>query len=336
MATIVDIAQRTRLPVATVRRILRGDNKESWGSTRERGDLVRRVAAELGYRRNTMAKATRTGRCGTIGLVLSDQMHRSDLPPALLVQLSQALGDHDLKLIVSVLPDERLTSDAYVPNILGELSCDGLLVNYHAHVPPRLEQLIEHYNIPAIWLNAKREYDALRPDDQAAGSAATSGLIKQGHRRIAYADLYHQRGAAHDLLHYSKEERLAGYRSAMLEANLEPEIWLPEGNNNLDCAQALHERASERLAASDRPTALVCYGQEELSALGPALTRISTAVASFGQHQLIAGSAYATTWRVPHQDIARLAVAMIERKIGSPKRRIQSQRVAFHPDPCTA
>lgn len=339
MSTINDIAKETRLPVATVRRILRGDNKEVWPSAKERGDMVRRVAAELGYRRNTFAKATRTGRCGTIGLVMSDQPHRSDLPNELLTPLSQGLMEKRIHLIVSVLPDEKLTSEDFVPNILGELACDGLLVNYTSHVPSQLEQLIEHFSIPAIWLNADRAFDAIRPDDFDAASRATRELIAMGFSQVYYADAFYRFGEKQGLLHYSKQERCEGYRVTMAEAGRAPTECLPDGEDHLSCLCGLRELAKSCLRNIETPIAVLCYGRDEVEHISQASAEVGlipgkdVVFATFGTSRPVTRETHAYTMYIPYREVARKGIQMLETRIENKKKRLSAQRVPFGVDP---
>ncbi|MGI5341609.1 LacI family DNA-binding transcriptional regulator [Streptomyces sp. CA-181903] len=67
MATIKDVAGRAGVSVATVSRVLNG--RSPVAATRDR---VLAAVAELGYRPNVVARALRTARTRTLGLVISD------------------------------------------------------------------------------------------------------------------------------------------------------------------------------------------------------------------------------------------------------------------------
>jgi DNA-binding LacI/PurR family transcriptional regulator len=79
-------------------------------------------------------------------------------------------------------------------------------------------ELIQRYQIPSVWLNAKLESDCVYPDDFEAAGQACKYLLQMGHRRIAYVD-YMSSG------HYSTADRRNGYLRAMRSARLKPQIF---------------------------------------------------------------------------------------------------------------
>lgn len=71
MATIRDVAKEAGVSIATVSRALNG-NTHLAGATRQK---VLAAADKLGYQKDRLAAAMRTGRTGAIGLVLGDVMN---------------------------------------------------------------------------------------------------------------------------------------------------------------------------------------------------------------------------------------------------------------------
>lgn len=244
--TIRQVAERSGLSLQTVNQILKGNVESFRPATRER---VLQAARELGYRPNTSARAMRSGRFGAVALLLSTHGERSLLSAGLLDGLLEGTGANDLSLHIARLPDETLTNPVRLPKVLRELSVDGLLIKYDAGMPEPMAALIEQSRLPAIWLNSRHEYDCLYPDDYQAARQATEYLLSLGHTRVAYLD-WLRAG------HYSRDDRLSGYRAAMTEARLPPHDLWPEPD--------LSDGASIRrtfawLTAPDRPTALLVY-----------------------------------------------------------------------------
>lgn len=76
MATLKDIAQEAEVSVDTVSRVLGNKNKEQRPSSIRQAERIRRIANDLGYRPFAMARATRTGTTGQIGMLVRNSTDR--------------------------------------------------------------------------------------------------------------------------------------------------------------------------------------------------------------------------------------------------------------------
>lgn len=253
--TLRDIADASGCSIDTVSKVLSGQRKETWPSMVRRANEIRRIAEDLGYQPNAAARATRSGRFRSIGLVLSTDRGRSRLPDALLDGLLDALGEAGMSMTVAKWSDEELSNGRQTPKLLNEWMVDGLLVNYTHQVSEPMVRSVREQARPAVWLNIDFERDCVRPDDFGGGRAATEHLLRLGHRRIAYADF--GRGT-HDIdeAHYSVRHREQGYRAAMRDAGLEPWVERPKFGLSGSERPAAY---TELFRRPDRPTALIGY-----------------------------------------------------------------------------
>lgn len=327
--TTADIARIVGVSQPVVSKVLHGGrtNIRASQATRER---ILAVASQQGYRRNTAARAIRTGRFGCATLVLSAAGGpRTTLPGNLLRGLSEALEAKKMHLTVASLPDEKLTSEGYVPRILREWMSDGLLINYNREIPQRMIDLIDEYAIPSVWLNCKRDHDCVYPDDFSAGREATRRLLDLGHRRIAYLNFFYQSGASH----YSEDDRRDGYRQAMREAGLLEQV--VEGAYLEPNGGEKRMEASVRLlTAPDRPTAVVAYCNVSLAHVvrtadqqGLVVPR-DLSLITFGANSPLLGQQVATM-PVPEVEEGREAVRMLIEKIKSRGDRLPPVLVPF-------
>jgi LacI family transcriptional regulator len=330
--TIKDIAAAAKVSKPTVSRILRGKHTEI-GISKACADRVQDVARRLGYRPNFAARAISTGRFNNISLVLSRSPWRSSISSQFIEAIHDALADRQQHLTIARLTDEKLTDPDYVPRFLRAWSCDGLLLNYHVHIPPRLVELTREHNLPSIWLNCRIDADCVHPDDMAAGRAATEHLLALGHRRIAYVDWGFEWAQRQGTTHYSKEDRLAGYRSAMADAGLESTTMLGDRSNRtpvLDLAQ-------QWVAQPDQaPTAVVCYSTGDARQLQIAYLTAGRRVpadlslVSFGPPQhcnddLLRFDLLA----VPDKAMAQRSVERLIQKIDQPDEQLPPEAVPF-------
>ncbi len=330
VVTLEDIAGRVGVTSVTVSNALRNTGRVG-ETTRQR---VLEAAADLGYRPNYAARATARGSFGSAGLILSaDKRGRSYMPPDLLRGLADALESRGMHLSIATLSDEQLTSDQYMPKLLRELTCDGLLVNYNKQIPPAMEMLIDHYRLPAVWINAKRDHDAVFPDDFGGAAQATEKLIARGHRRVMYVSLSY----VPETVHYSEIDRRDGYGHAMRHAGLEPvtvDRFHPAIKGLRFGQKAIG--LSQLLSGADRPTAVVTYAlpeQIEWAAdrnglrVPEDLSLISFAV------EPDRPGANVTAMTLPEVRIGRIAVEMLLERMASPERRLPPKAVPMGFDP---
>jgi LacI family transcriptional regulator len=247
--TAKEVAQHCGLSRETVAQILHGRGDRYRQITR---DKVLAAANSLGYRPNSAARAMRLGRFRSIGIICATEAGLGRLDSSLLLGIEHA-ARNELHLTIGQVGDEQLSNRDGLPRIVGEWSCDGLLVNYVARFPPGIRELLTNSHIPAIWLNVRHEVDCIYPDDRGAAEAATRHLVELGHRRIAW---FNCTGGEH----YSKADRSEGYGAIMRAAGL-----------GLHChnvpihgaGEALGAAARALFRAPERPTAVVCYSANE-------------------------------------------------------------------------
>jgi DNA-binding LacI/PurR family transcriptional regulator len=318
--TIQDIAMRANVSPRAVSYALNGTGRISQ-VTRKR---VRALADQLGYRTNTAARTTRTGRFGAVGLLLSSREGRSNLPSRLLAGIHDALARHDLMLNLVQLPDDNFTDSTSIPRILREKACDGLLVDFILGVPQRMLELINEHRVPAVFMNSRHDADAVYPDDFQAGQIATRKLIDAGHRRIAYVS----HDISHETPHYSVMDRRAGYESAMLEAGLAT-------------LTSTHRRSKHEfldvftgwLTSPDRPTAVVTYSPSMVAVSMVAAARLGLRFPEDLSIVTFASQPFGLvrdidTLITPEEEMGRLAVEMLLTRINDGQH-TPSRRLAF-------
>jgi len=247
--TVKDVAKASGMSVPAVCQILNGTASYREESIKKVNDAVRR----LGYQPNAHARAMKQGRFGSCALVLPAGHEAAWLPRGLLKGLESALSASasDTHLVLAHLPDPALIPTSKAPKILSQWMADGLIIVHSPTIPAATLTLLKRNRMPCVWLNVDHPFDAVRPDDRAAGQAATEILLKLGHRRIAFVDYSREEGSP--AWHYSNLHRWAGYEQAMITAGLRPRFI---GGNIQKGAQ---EFSRSWLHREDRPTAVVVY-----------------------------------------------------------------------------
>ena len=250
MVTMEEISKRAGVTKATVSNILNGRLKATRSDAARRADHVRKIAVEMGYRINRAASATKTGRTGCIGMLMSQDNRYSVRVEDFERGLAEALEERNLLLLSGLIDPKRIGSTSYLPRIVGESLADGLIINYAYHIPPAVGKMINEHGRAAVWINSKHVWDCVYPDDFGAAYEGVRYLLERGHRKIAY-------GASSAPIdpkacHYSVIDRRAGYVAAMADAGLVPRILEPQAppvpTHQIDEARAMVLRLGDATA----------------------------------------------------------------------------------------
>ena len=322
MVTLRDVARRAGVSIPTVSRVLAGkaDSIRIGKACQER---VRRAADQLGFYPNAAARSIRTGRFGSVALLMPSEPNWGPLMPQLIEGLRSGLEEFDAHLLITRLTDRKLTDAAYVPRILRELTADGLLINYVTNIPPALAALIRLHRLPSIWINVKRPADCVYPDDYAAGGRAVQYLIDLGHRRIGWVD-YHFDGVHSD--HYSVKDRLDGGMELARRTGCRLCFQgSPIPNQSVPREQRL-AFTQKWLSQPDRPTGVIAYNARYASTVHLAATKLGLRVP--GDLSIMCfeeapaedyGLPFATSV-IPTFEMGREAVRLLMTKLAHPRR----------------
>ena len=321
--TLKDIAENSGISAPAVSLILNGRGRYA-DKTRKR---VMEIAQQMGYRPNTSARATRTGRFGSVAVLQGTNLFRSMVPPELLNGYSQALEDLDMGMSFTRISDEQILDGATLPRLLRERSCDGYLINYNTLVPDALERIVEQHRLPAVWVNSKHPADCVYHDDYQAAYDATEQFIAQGHQRIAYIHRSYLAINEKTAVHYSDRDRYAGYCDAMNQAGLFPNLLV--GSNASHPTQSLKPEeavkwATQWMGQSNHPTAVMVYQKDNTMLLFSAAVRAGLNVGkdiclhTFSDKALNKWALPISTSVLQQEQAGHQAVAMLAEKLSNP------------------
>ncbi len=250
-ATIKDIARALNISVSTVSYALNGGPRSVPDHVKE---SVHRVAKELGYRPNRLARSLITRRTHTIGIVPSTTHRDIVLSPFLQGALNGIVNEaeaqhHDVliftrcdQLEVSTLADQLLD---------GRVDC-LIFVAIPSNSP--LLDLVREYRIPYATISSANFDDVLQFScDNAQGvGLAIEHLAGLGHTRIAHL-------SGIPLLQDSILREQA-FRSEVTSRGLYcPEDWIREAGFVWHKG---YDQAMQILGSEDRPTAIFCANDE--------------------------------------------------------------------------
>lgn len=206
-ATIKDIARLSGLSVATVSKFING------GTVREKNRvLLERVIQEQNYHINESARALKTNRSRTIGLVVPKfgDVFTSELASAIVTELRK----YHYSLVVCE-SHRSLEGEREAFEFLAAKQVDGIMATLFSDDGLYYKKLFDKYNIPVVLFDRKLDLDICDTviiDNVTAAYQATKHLIDAGHRDIAIV-----RGPQG---HFTADQRFEGYKRAMQEAGI--------------------------------------------------------------------------------------------------------------------
>lgn len=314
--TISDVARQCGLSKSTVSKALNLPENESPLSSETR-KRVFDAAHSLGYRPDWRAVALSRSRTQTIGLLCSrNTSPLTGVYEEIFDSMAEVLADKHYQLlnIFGGMPEEEYAQ------ILSSGRLDGCLA--FETLNDNVANLLEEIALPTVLVNAatKHALPQILLNDYHGAQLVTRHLISLGHRKITF---FHGTEA---VKHYSIEDRIAGYRDAMIQAGLGDQIEIAN--------QTIEIFTAERMLSSDRPSAVVCYIHYfaidllgELARHGirvPDDISIVTFNDVYPLGRLCPGI---TTMKIPTREIGQMAVKLLLDQIAGKK--IEQKTITF-------
>lgn len=250
MVTMNDIAARAGVAQSTVSYVLNGQH-EKMGISVETCQRIHAAAADLGYRRNSLARAMVTGRNQVLAMLIAypDYEQVGSMLQGALEAADEA--GYSIKVLYCGNPE----TEAECIERCFELRVAGI-ITLHAR-PALLRRLYKEsarHGVPVATLDSSfPQPGGIRviSDDRQGMGQAVDHLVQLGHRAIALLSVSNDGAAA---------LREAGYQEALHRHGIEaaPSYLVHAGGywNDAQAAAAVRQL----LAAPAPPTALICVG----------------------------------------------------------------------------
>lgn len=210
--TLKDLTEKTGLSRSTVATILRGEEGKFAAETVER---VRRAAAEAGWKPNQHSRNLQKRRFGTLLYVFATVGRHSNASQALLVGLGEAAEKRGYHLVIQPMNAEIPHE---TPAFLNVRFYDGMIVNmqrFQADAVDAMEKWLNRFEVPVVWLNHARPWNALYPDEEGGARFLAKKLVNEGARRVLYVGPAHSSHFSAALRPKRLEEFLAASGVAM-------------------------------------------------------------------------------------------------------------------------
>lgn len=247
MTTIVEIAERARVSIATVSNVIR-ETKRVSPALQER---VQAAIRDLNYFPNEIARSLKVKQTRMLGMVLPDITN--PFFPEVIRGAEDAAFERGY-FLVTANTDEQIGRERRIVSALRSYRVDGILLasapgKDTRHIRNTMEAGVSIVCLDRTVYDIKT--DAVLLDNVRGGQECVRHLIQAGHRRIAIitGSLKLQTG----------RERLRGYQAALREADIEVNEGLVlEGDFREESGYRL---GKELLSRRVKPTAIfVCNG----------------------------------------------------------------------------
>ncbi|MGE6258084.1 LacI family DNA-binding transcriptional regulator [Heyndrickxia sporothermodurans] len=256
MTTIKDIARVAGVSVTTVSRGLNGYSDVS-EKTREK---ILKVAKELNYSPNTLARSLVMNKSKTIGLLVSGlnkSSAKDNITFEMLSGINEFVGECDYDLVLFSTTSTKQREKTYT-QLCKERRVDGAIIQGIRTDDPYLKEVIES-DIPCVLIDiplTSPTVGYVTTDNVLGARNGVQYLIDSGHRNIGLIN-------GHDFAFVS-QQRLQGYSEALQMANLPiRKEWIANGEFSEEVAEQV---ALKFLKEHPELTAVFCAS--DLMALG--------------------------------------------------------------------
>ncbi len=309
MIRLKDVAARAGVSLMTVSKVLR-DAPDVSQATKAR---IRRLAQEMGYVPDALARGLRTRQTRLLGLVVPGIEH-SWVSEAVSVMQDRV---HELGFdLLLAQTDENVQREEISIRRLLSRHVDGIFLFPVYRLAPvsAIYQELERSRTPTVLLGHRAPFCATFPavetDDLSASYRVTQHLLKLGHRRIAFVTGPSSAPWA--------QERFEGYRRALRDSQigLEDRLVFTGGTTLADGEKAGTQLLGELTGA----TAIQVVSDLVAVGIARAITQNGLripddiALAGFGNHPLGEhGRVPLTSVQLPRQEIGWAAVDVMQR-----------------------
>lgn len=219
---IYDVARKAGVSVVTVSKVINNSETVREGNRQK----VLQAMKELNYNPSSAARSLASGRTRVIGLIV-DNLTDTFLSSAM-GAINKCLEKNGYFLALSLIREPDDGDHVQIPYLFQEDRVDGLLIMTPVHEDTYILDL-KGKKIPFVLLDNQKYHPSIPSiivNNHKGGYDAARHLIGLGHKRIL-----HMSGPG---VYMSSREREKGYRDAMTEAGLVPDV-INCGEFSIEC-----------------------------------------------------------------------------------------------------
>ncbi len=206
---IKDVAKQAGVSTSSVSRVL---NNSKYISEETKTKVLQAIE-DLNYTPSHIARSLKRQKTNLLGVIVPNLS--SPYFASLIHPIEETASKHGYHLFISTIMENEDKERSYLKQFL-EMKVDGLLI-LHETDQSAVIDFIKSMPLPIVHVGIKSPAPGLPSvymDNTAAACTATTHLIAQGHRKIAYIGGNPQRFR-------SGHDRLAGFKQAFTQHHLE-------------------------------------------------------------------------------------------------------------------
>lgn len=218
--TLNDIAAKLNVSAVTISKALRGHPDISEETTK----LVKKVANELGYSPNFMARNLSSRKSNTIGVVIPKIAHH--FFSSIIEHIYDYAFQHNYEIILTVSQENAERERKHIQTLLS-MRVDGIIISISQETSdPAIFETIKSRGVPLVHMDRIPLTDKTNTvivDDRGGAFKAIQYAINLGYKKIAHF-------AGITSINIGME-RLIGYKDALVHNGIEVnESWIIEGD----------------------------------------------------------------------------------------------------------
>jgi len=302
--SMAQVAELAGVSSQTVSRVANGLTNVD-NATRDR---VLAAMGELGYRPNSAARALKTGRFQTIGVIMTTLSTYGNMRTLDAIATASARAGYSITLMPIAVPTQGEMAVAF--SRLSDLAVDGVAIIIEAHTLDNSDIVLPP-GLPAVILDsdAGASYTVVDADQRAGARLATQHLLDLGHRTVLHV------GGPESS--FSANRRLESWRETLESAGAEvlPPLF---GDWSVESGYAI----GQRIAARAEVTAVFAANDQMalgiMRALHEAGRDVPGDVSVVGFDDMAEAQAFWPPLTTVHQDFAeigRLSIQMLLHEI---------------------
>jgi len=298
-ASMVDVARLAGVSAQTVSRVSSGYP----GVLDETRQLVLAAMSELGYRPNSAARALKSGRFGTIGVImftLSTTGNMRTLEAIATAVLAEGQA-------IMLLPPVTAAADGRAPGAFSRLreeAVDGVIIVMEKHQMP-IADISVPPGVPIVVADsdAGDEYSVVDTDQAAGAASAVRHLLDLGHRNV-----WHIAGP---LESFAAQRRIDAWEGVLREFGITPPPvlrgdWTAESGYRAGLQLAIEDGCTAIFSANDHMALGV------LRALNDNGRRVPQDISIVGFDDVPESSSFLPPLTTVHQDFAEVGRRCVE------------------------
>jgi LacI family transcriptional regulator len=218
--TLNDIAAKLNVSAVTISKALRGHPDISKETTK----LVKKVAAELGYSPNFMARNLSSRKSNTIGVVIPKIAHH--FFSSIIEHIYNYAFEHNYEIILTVSQENAERERKHLQTLLS-MRVDGIIISITQETSdPSIFEMVKSRGVPLVHMDripVTENTNTVIVDDRGGALKAVQYAIDLGYKKIAHF-------AGNTSINIGME-RLIGYKNALINNGIEVnENWIVAGD----------------------------------------------------------------------------------------------------------